>query len=165
MKRRTLLLGLTGLGLAGCGLISSPKVHRGPEVTQITVSKARRKMWLMHKKRVLRRYNIGLGFAPEGHKKAEGDGRTPEGKYFINRRNPNSAFFLSLGLSYPNASDSAVAKAAGVKPGGDIFIHGRGPRFQRAQGDWTWGCIAVTDREMKEIYSMVEIGTPIVILP
>jgi len=165
MQRRTLLLGLMGLGLAGCGLMGAPKAYRGPKVTQITVSKSRRKMWLMHNKRILRRYNIGLGFAPEGHKKAEGDGRTPEGTYFIDRRNPNSAYHLSLGISYPNANDVAVAKAAGVEPGGDIFIHGRGPRFQRARGDWTWGCIAVTDREMTEIYSMVQTGTPIVILP
>lgn len=165
MQRRTLLLGLMGLGLAGCGLMGAPKAYRGPKVTQITVSKSRRKMWLMHNKRVLRGYNIGLGFAPEGHKKAEGDGRTPEGTYFIDRRNPNSAYHLSLGISYPNANDVAVARAAGVEPGGDIFIHGRGPRFQRARGDWTWGCIAVTDREMTEIYSMVQTGTPIVILP
>ena len=165
MQRRTILLGLMGLGLAGCGLMGAPKAYRGPKVTQITVSKSRRKMWLMHNKRVLRRYNIGLGFAPEGHKKAEGDGRTPEGTYFIDRRNPNSAYHLSLGISYPYRNDVAVAKAAGVEPGGDIFIHGRGPRFQRARGDWTWGCIAVTDREMTEIYSMVQTGTPIVILP
>lgn len=165
MQRRTFLLGLMGLGLAGCGLMGVPKAYRGPKVTQITVSKSRRKMWLMHNKRVLRRYNIGLGFAPEGHKKAEGDGRTPEGTYFIDRRNPNSAYHLSLGISYPNANDVAAAKAAGVKPGGDIFIHGRGPRFQLARGDWTWGCIAVTDREMTEIYSMVQTGTPILILP
>lgn len=165
MQRRTILLGLMGLGLAGCGLMGAPKAYRGPKVTQITVSKSRRKMWLMHNKRVLRRYNIGLGFAPEGHKKAEGDGRTPEGTYFIDRRNPNSAYHLSLGISYPNGNDVAVAKAAGVEPGGDIFIHGRGPRFQRARGDWTWGCIAVTDREMTEIYSMVQTGTPIAILP
>ena len=165
MQRRTLLLGLMGLGLVGCGLLGAPKAYRGPKVTQITVLKSRRKMWLMHNKRVLRRYNIGLGFAPEGHKKAEGDGRTPEGTYFIDRRNPNSAYHLSLGISYPNATDVAVAKAARVEPGGDIFIHGRGPRFQRARGDWTWGCIAVTDREMTEIYSMVQTGTPIVILP
>ena len=165
MQRRTFLLGLMGLGLAGCGLMGAPKAYHGLKVTQITVSKSRRKMWLMHNKRVLRRYNIGLGFAPEGHKKAEGDGRTPEGTYFIDRRNPNSAYHLSLGISYPNAKDVAVAKAAGVEPGGDVFIHGRGPRFQRARGDWTWGCIAVTDREMTEIYSMVQTGTPIVILP
>ena len=165
MQRRTFLLGLMGLGLAGCGLMGAPKAYRGTKVTQITVSKSRRKMWLMHNKRVLRRYNIGLGFAPEGHKKAEGDGRTPEGTYFIDRRNSNSAYHLSLGISYPNANDVSVAKAAGVEPGGDIFIHGRGPRFQRAQGDWRWGCIAVTDREMTEIYSMVQTGTPIVILP
>ncbi len=165
MQRRTILLGLMGLGLAGCGLMGAPKAYRGPKVTQITVSKSRRKMWLMHNKRVLRRYNIGLGFAPEGHKKAEGDGRTPEGTYFIDRRNPNSAYHLSLGISYPNGNDVAVAKAAGVEPGGDIFIHGRGPRFQRARGDWTWGCIAVTDREMTEIYSMVQTGTHIAILP
>ncbi len=116
--------------------------------------------------RLIQEFPIDLGFAPTGHKTQEGDGRTPEGQYFIDRRNYNSAFYLSLGISYPNARDIARAKAAGVSPGGDIFIHG-GPRLTSDIGraDWTAGCIAVSDDEMAMIYQMVPTGTPIWILP
>ncbi|MEM7723501.1 MAG: L,D-transpeptidase family protein, partial [Pseudomonadota bacterium] len=109
-------------------------------------------------------YEIELGFAPEHHKQIEGDGRTPEGRYYIDRRNPNSAFYLSLGISYPNAADIAAAEALGESPGGDIFIHGT-PRAFARQDDWTIGCIAVTNREMREIYAMVQDGTVIDIYP
>jgi murein L,D-transpeptidase YafK len=119
---------------------------------------------------VLESYDIDLGFSPEGHKQFEGDGRTPEGLYFIDRRNPNSAYHLSIGISYPNAADRAFAAAQGKSPGGDIFIHG-GPQTPRDKArarqtrDWTWGCVALTDREMEEIYAMVRDGTPVWILP
>ena len=92
-----------------------------------------------------------------------GDGRTPEGVYEIDRRNPQSQFYLSLGISYPNEKDIAEAKALGVDPGGDIFIHGRPKKYQSDLIDWTLGCIAVTNREMREIYAMVETGTKIII--
>ena len=151
------------IGLSGCG--SKFKRYYGPEVTQVQVHKADRKMYLFHNEKVLKAYDIGLGFAPVGHKQFEGDGKTPEGLYFINRQNPNSAYHLSLGISYPNEEDIARAEALGKTPGSDIFIHGRA-RQNRGRGrDWTAGCIAVKDREMEEIYSMVRIGTPIFILP
>ena len=107
---------------------------------------------------------MNLGFTPDGHKTRSGDGRTPEGRYWINRRNPRSEFYLSLGISYPNAQDIVRAKAMGVSPGGDIFIHG-GPnaRSTKRKGDWTAGCIAVTDAEMEEIWSLVPTGVPITI--
>ena len=151
------------LGLTACGN-SKFKTYNGPAVTSVQVHKADRKMYLLHHDRVLKAYDVALGFAPEHHKQFEGDGRTPEGTYFINRRNPNSAFHLSLGISYPNAADRAYAEAMGKSPGGDIFIHG-GPRRPVSQRDWTEGCIAVTDREMERIYAMVKDGTPIHILP
>jgi murein L,D-transpeptidase YafK len=112
---------------------------------------------------VLRTYPIGLGFAPEGHKQFEGDGRTPEGSYLIDRRNPDSLFHLSIGISYPNEADIAFAEAQGRSPGKDIFIHG-GPRRgidPMNVRDWTAGCIAVTDGQIEEIYAMVRNGTPI----
>ena len=112
---------------------------------------------------MLRTYPIGLGFAPMGHKRFEGDGRTPEGSYVIDRRNPDSKFHLSVGISYPNEADMAYAAARGLDPGNDIFIHG-GPRRgidSMDLRDWTAGCIAVTDREIEEIYTMVRDGTPI----
>lgn len=138
--------------------------YNGPEVTSVQVHKAARKMYLLHHGRVLESYDIALGFAPEGHKQFEGDGKTPEGAYYITHRNPNSAFHLSLGISYPNTADRAFAEQAGKSPGGDIFIHG-GPRRPTSRRDWTEGCIAVSDEEMEVIYSMVKPGTVIHILP
>jgi murein L,D-transpeptidase YafK len=146
-------------GLAGCG--TKFRNYDGPEVTRVVVFKETRRLYLLHEKRVLRSYRIDLGFAPEGDKKVEGDGRTPEGHYLINRRNPNSDFHLSLGISYPDERDVAEARALGKSPGGDIFIHGRGKLYSFLRPDWTWGCIAVTDDEIEEIYAMVRDGTPI----
>lgn len=150
-------------GLAGCA--SKFKTYNGPEVTRIIVNKGAREMVLLHHGEVLKSYRIGLGFAPEGDKMIEGDGKTPEGEYWIDRRNPNSAFHLSLGISYPNAQDRAEAYAMGKSPGGDIFIHGRPREYRKGGRDWTWGCIAVSNREMETIYAMVPNGTPITINP
>lgn len=119
-------------------------------------------MQLLHNTSLLRSYKFELGFDPIGHKQQEGDGRTPEGGYRIDRRNPNSRFHLSLGISYPDASDVAAARSRGVDPGGDIFIHGT-PEKWIGKPDWTWGCIAVKNEEMDEIYAMVETGTLIYI--
>lgn len=136
-----------------------------PRATQIVVSKSNRAMALMDGTKTLKRYSIHLGFAPEGQKIRSGDGRTPEGLYYIDRRNPRSDFFLSLGISYPNATDIVRANARGVKAGGDIFIHGGPDRVAARRGkDWTAGCIAVSDPEMEEIWSMVPTGIPIMIL-
>ncbi len=166
MINRRFLLFAMPLGLAACAREPSKfLVYKGPPVTRVLVYKEARKMYLMHFDRPLAVYDIGLGFAPEGHKNFEGDGKTPEGDYFIDRRNPNSRFHLSLGISYPNEGDIARAKEAGRKPGGDIFIHGRPPIYRNPLRDWTWGCIAVTDQEMEVIYSMVTDGTPISIYP
>jgi len=162
---RAVILVAVALGLAGCGGQSKFRTYNGPEVTRINVYKDARHMELMHHDRVLKSYRIDLGRDPVGQKEREGDGRTPEGVYIIDRQNPNSAFHLSLGISYPEVSDRLRAAEAGDNPGGDIFIHGRGPRFQNARSDWTEGCIAVTDRQMEDIYAMVRVGTPIVIMP
>lgn len=138
--------------------------YTGPEVTRVEVHKSSRQMTLWHHGEVLETFEVELGFAPVGHKFEEGDGRTPEGEYIIDRRNPNSAYYLSIGIDYPNPADIAAAEAAGVDPGGDIFIHGTPRAFSR-KDDWTAGCIAVTDREMRRIYAMVQDGTPITIRP
>lgn len=164
--RFLMILGLA-LGVSAC---SGKFMHYdGPEVTQVVVNKGSREMHLLHHDKVLKSYNVGLGFAPEGHKKVRGDGRTPEGDYTIDRRNPNSQFFLSIGIDYPRLSDIEEALALGQDPGGDIFIHGRANenwRQLRKRGrDWTAGCIAVSNREMREIYAMVRDGTPIRINP
>lgn len=152
------------VGLSACG--SKFKTYNGPEVTHVVVNKGARKMYLLHHENVLESYDFDLGFAPVAHKTERGDGRTPEGTYLIDRRNPNSAFHLSIGISYPNKADIAQARARGKNPGGDIFIHGQPNNKMRREGpDWTAGCIAVTNREMEWIYAMVKNGTPITLNP
>lgn len=162
MNRRTFTSAAALFALAACS--NKFPVYTGPRVTSVVVQKARRQMFLLHGQTVLKSYDFELGFAPVGHKQFEGDGKTPEGTYRIDRKNPNSSFYLSVGIDYPNAQDRAAAQAMGRSPGGDIFIHGTPRRFLRQQ-DWTAGCIAVRDREMEEIYAMIEIGTPIHLLP
>ncbi|HEY1338700.1 MAG TPA: L,D-transpeptidase family protein [Bryobacteraceae bacterium] len=134
------------------------------KVDRIVVNKGRREMLLLRGESVVRSYRIALGREPFGHKVQEGDGRTPEGSYLIDRRNPRSAYHLSLHISYPNEADRARAAALGIDPGGDIMIHGLS-NGERKEGDWTRGCIAVTNEEMDEIWELVEDGTPIEINP
>ena len=160
MTRRVALLGGVA-ALAGCGGNSKFRSYNGPEVTRVFVDKGQRDLFLLHHRKVLKRYKVHLGFAPAGHKRIEGDGRTPEGHYLIDRRNPNSAYHLSIGISYPNETDIAHAAAMGQSPGGDIFIHGEPNTYAVSRADWTAGCIAVTNREIEDIYAMVRNGTPI----
>jgi len=131
----------------------------------VVVSKKKREMLLLRGESVLRTYRIALGREPVGAKRQEGDGRTPEGRYTIDWRNARSKYHLSLHISYPDAADGARAREAGVDPGGDIMIHGlmiHGLRDGvRMEGDWTQGCIAVTDAEMDEIWGLVGEGTAI----
>ena len=165
MKRRQLLLSMAAMGLANCSR-SKFRSYDGPEVTRIIVEKEKRLMFLMHEQSVLTHFDVELGFTAAGHKQFEGDGKTPEGHYFIDRRNPNSDFHLSLGVSYPNAADRRYAEAAGKSPGGDIFVHGRPNGVSRRKDlgpDWTAGCISVTNKEMEVVYAMVRTGTPIYI--
>ena len=165
MKRRNLILGGTALVALGACSSSKFKRYNGPQVTYVIVNKGDRRMYLMHHDKVLESYDIKLGFAPVGHKVYEGDGRTPEGIYMIDRRNPNSEFYLSIGVSYPNHDDRAEAKDLGKSPGGDIFIHGRPWKYRKGGRDWTAGCIAVSNAEMRDVYAMVRNGTPITIRP
>jgi murein L,D-transpeptidase YafK len=139
------------------------------KATSIIVDKTARTLILMNHGKVLRRYTqIKLGLNnPKGHKQQEGDLRTPEGQYRINGRNAQSQYHLSLRISYPNAKDIVTAKKLGVSPGGDIFIHGQpnGSTVERIPMDWTAGCISVSNAEIEEIWSLVDVGTPILIKP
>ena len=112
-------------------------------------------------------HNLQFGDAPAGHKRFQGDERTPEGRYTIDYRNPQSAYHLSLRISYPNAEDRSYATARGRSPGGEIFIHGQpnGLRSGRVAGDWTDGCIALSNAEIEELWRLVPDGTPIEIAP
>lgn len=163
ISRRAVMAGMGAVALSACAP-SKFKTYTGPEVTRIQVFKGKRQLQLLHNKTLLKAYPFELGFAPTGHKTFHGDGRTPEGTYYINRRNPNSRYHLSLGISYPDADDWATARKFGLSPGGDIFIHGTPNVFAKDE-DWTWGCIAVTNAQMEEIYAMVPVGTIISIYP
>lgn len=137
---------------------------------KVLINKTERKMFLLKDGKTYREYKIALGDVPEGHKRQEGDEKTPEGLYTIDYRNPKSAYHLSLHISYPNKKDKALANKRGVSPGGDIFIHGSPNGFGLLDSvfselDWTDGCIAVTNREIEEIWKLVKNGTPIEILP
>lgn len=155
-------LALAG-SVAACGHTKF-KTYDGPEVTQVQVYKAQRTMLLMHNGSILKTEKVSLGGNPVGPKQVEGDGKTPEGQYVINRRNPDSAFYLSLGISYPDSKDVETALSMGKSPGGDIFIHGQDGR-QTNPTDWTAGCIAIPNKAMEDVYAMVKTGTPIFIMP
>jgi murein L,D-transpeptidase YafK len=138
------------------------------EVERIVIEKAARRMQLFQDGKAVRTYRIALGFTPEGDKVRQGDGKTPEGEFTIDRRNAKSAFTLSVGLDYPQPEDRARAAAGGYSPGGDIFIHGQPnalPEGFKLRGDWTEGCIALTNTEMREVWAVTPIGTKVEIRP
>jgi murein L,D-transpeptidase YafK len=137
---------------------------------RVVVRKRARTLELYRGERLLRAYPIALGRDPLGHKQQEGDGRTPEGRYLLDYRNPRSSYHKALHVSYPSAADSASARSRGVSPGGQIMVHGvrNGLGFVGRLHrifDWTDGCIAVTDQEIDEIWRSVADGTPIEIEP
>ena len=140
------------------------------QVDLVVIYKRDRLLQLKHNGRVVRKFDIALGGQPEGHKRIEGDGRTPEGVYTLDWRNSNSQFHRSMHISYPRDEDVETAKRWGKTPGGLIMIHGL-PNGRQAQevghprNDWTNGCIAVTNEEMDEIWSLVDDGTTIIIFP
>lgn len=141
------------------------------QADRIVVYKGKREMLLMRDGKIVKKYWVSLGFGPRGHKKQEGDGKTPEGVYTIDKRKPQSRFYKALHINYPNEADKAQAKARGVSPGGELYIHGLGRSNIAWMGaahvltDWTAGCVAVTDREMDELWTLVADGTPIDIRP
>lgn len=133
---------------------------------RIVVKKAQRRLYLMRGNTPWRSYKIALGLQPTGHKRHQGDGRTPEGRYYIDRRNDHSQYRKALQISYPSTADRLRAQAQGVDPGGLIMIHGQpNHATQQRSGDWTFGCIAVSDYEIDEIWSLTTAGTPVEILP
>jgi murein L,D-transpeptidase YafK len=145
----------------------APVALDGP-VDRILVDKSDRTLQLIVAGEVVREYPVGLGFDPEGDKERQGDGRTPEGIFRIDRRNEGSRFHLSVGLDYPQPEDRVRAAAGGYSPGGDIFIHGQPAGVEgraRIVGDWTDGCIAVTNANMEEIWAVTPLGTVVEVRP
>ena len=180
-----------------CFLLSLPLRAQVPEPTtapeaeitapvagaRLVIHKKERLLLLYSEDRELRRYSIGLGFNPTDDKHRQGDGATPEGDYFVCVKNPQSRYYLSLGLSYPNSRDArraldegqitaeeqqAIERAQqrGICPpwetslGGEIYIHGRG-----SGSDWTLGCVALDDPDMKELFAAISVGTEVTIKP
>ena len=155
-------------------LISNPKIY---------VLKEQRRLWLIQDKTLVRDFHIALGPNPKGDKYFRGDGRTPEGEYFVCSKNSSSQFYKSLGINYPSPRNAESALSCGMIPyndycsikqandvmrlppsntalGGQIFIHGGG-----CQKDWTLGCIAVQNSAIEELFSVVQPGTPVFIMP
>ena len=156
--------------LAFANLADQPPLAPAAIADRVLVDKGARSLMLLRGDRVLKRYRVAFGADPVGPKEREGDERTPEGRYSIDRRNPQSAFHRALHISYPDSADAAHARARGLLPGGDIMIHGAPNglgwigRLHRL-ANWTDGCIALTNREMDEIWRAVPDGTPIEIRP
>lgn len=150
---------------------------------RIVVSKSQRRLELYSDGELVRTYRVGLGLNPIPDKKRQGDRATPEGEFYVFTKNDKSAFYLSLGISYPNIEDAerglrdnlitrqqhdAIVKAIKrkTKPpqntalGGDIYIHGNG-----SSSDWTWGCVALENDEVKELFDAIPVGTLVTIKP
>lgn len=169
-RRRWRTALLTALMSVAAGGSAAIEIESVPLADSVKIVKGERRLYLLKQGGVLLSFPVALGFAPEGHKERMGDGRTPEGVYAIDRRNPRSRFHRSLGISYPNAADRARARARGADPGGDIMIHGLAERFEtigprHLESDWTEGCIALTNEQIDVLWHSVPIGTPIVIEP
>lgn len=139
-------------------------------VDSIVVFKSQREMHVFGKGRKLKTYIVSLGIQPVGKKRREGDYKTPECRYTINDKNANSVYHKNLGVSYPNSEDRLYAARNHLAVGGEIKIHGLHNKRKFAaeaylRNDWTWGCIAVSNEEINELYHYVSVGTPIVIFP
>lgn len=140
------------------------------QADKVVILKSERTLKLLRSGKLIKTYKVALGNQPKGAKEQQGDGKTPEGDYFIDSRNAKSAFYKSLHISYPNKRDIENAKTKGVNAGGDIFIHGIGKKYgwlgaAHRLHDWTLGCIAVTNEEIDEIWTLVPNGTSVEIRP
>ena len=147
--------------------VAPPMAPEASQVDHILIEKSARRLTATLDGAIVMQADIALGFEPEGDKQQEGDGKTPLGLFKIDRRNPQSAYHLSLGIDYPQTEDIDRASLEGVDPGGDIFIHGQpnGLDYGRMSGDWTDGCIALSNEEIEELWQIVPNGTPIEIRP
>ena len=151
-------------------MVSGVQPELSPVADRVVVHKAERRLYLMHGNTVLRSYRVALGLNPTGTKERAGDSRTPEGRYYLGRRNPRSDYFLSIQVSYPNDIDLKRARQHRWDAGGSIMVHGlpnqphRTPDYYEKQ-DWTDGCIAVSNADMLEIWLLTQDHTPIDILP
>jgi murein L,D-transpeptidase YafK len=136
----------------------------------VIVSKAESRLYLERAGKRFASFEVAFGGNPRGHKQQEGDERTPEGKYVLDSKNPNSRYYKAVHISYPNAQDRASAQARGVRPGGLVMIHGQKNGFGWLSPitqlfDWTDGCIALSNADMETVWQAIAVGTPIEIHP
>lgn len=169
----TILLSSTSLTWAASSAQHSPQsgsYYDIGKVDLVVVDKSKANMMLMRKGKVLRSYKIAMGDRPIGHKLQEGDQRTPEGRYILDYKKSDSAYYRAIHISYPNEEDRLRAEALGIDPGGQIMIHGQNPNSsltpdEAQQLNWTDGCIALKNHEIDELWRAVDMGTPIEIWP
>jgi murein L,D-transpeptidase YafK len=161
---------LATVSLAVVSLGTIARADQAPKTAdKIVIEKSAHTLKLMRKGELIKSYGVALG-QPVGKKQRAGDRLTPEGSYFIDRKNPKSTFHLALHISYPNEQDRERARKLGVRPGGDVEIHGLESRWAwlgswHRKVDWTEGCVAVTNNEIEEIWRLVPVGTPVEIDP
>lgn len=140
-----------------------------PRVDKVLVVKSEQQMYLLHRDQILKSYRVSLG-KKQGPKRYEGDMRTPEGLYWLDWRKPSERYNLSINISYPNEQDLARANDMGKPPGNLIMIHGtpNDPEFPEwffSTLNWTEGCIALTNKDMEEVWQLVPDNTLIEIRP
>jgi murein L,D-transpeptidase YafK len=173
---KTILKTLLGLIVLAAILFSIDRyipallAEKLPKIDKVLVKKSERKLYLMKNNSIIKSYDIGLGKNPVGGKQREGDSKTPEGKYILDYRNPESDYHLSLHISYPDKNDLQRADSNGYSAGGDIMIHGK-PNylgwlpFVYDNKDWTDGCVGVGNIDIEEIWNAVDDSTEIELLP
>lgn len=156
--------------LVMAGMLPDSDARAAQKADMVRVVKGKKRLYLIKDDEVFATYKVKFGADPKGHKVQQGDERTPEGLYYLTYKNSNSAYYKSIHISYPNAEDKEKARKLGVDPGGDIMIHGQPNGYEWATFfmqlvNWTDGCVALTNRDMDEVWDAIEPGTPIEILP
>jgi murein L,D-transpeptidase YafK len=168
--RAKYLWGLLALAACIAAPVRNAVADDAAAATLVVVHKAEHKLYLYSGNRLLGEYKIQLGLSPSGQKEREHDFRTPEGHYFLSRRNTRSEFFLAIQVSYPNKEDEQRAHKMRWAPGGSIMIHGfpnlpKHPASYYESNDWTDGCIALSNSDMVEVWMRTQDNIPIDIYP
>lgn len=183
MKVRLLAIALILLAFPLSDAMTQNTILADIKEPRLVIKKSKRQLLVFDGDRLIKTYRMSLGFSPDGTKSIEGDGKTPEGEFYVFTKNPNSRFHLSLGLSYPGKDDAKRGLDQGLitqaeydeivnaiaekrmplqktKLGGEIYIHGGG-----ISGDWTEGCVALDNEEMTELFDAIPVGTAVTVLP
>jgi murein L,D-transpeptidase YafK len=147
---------------------TSVYIKLNQNIDSLVVDKSERKLLVFANKKIIKKYNCGIGSNDIGHKQYQGDNRTPEGKYYITARNEHSTYYKNLHISYPNEADKTRCKKNKVKPGGEIKIHGYADLLgnftdRTTHYSTTWGCVGVSNADMDELFKWVKNGAVILL--